>query len=110
MLGFKRVCRVAWTGSNGLACNVFRFALHVYSKFVVGRRNAFILVSSRLISSCPRFPRFLGFAFSPAWFPFRVCTVLALGLTGREPARAARVNSERLCSVYAVFKKSVFCV
>ena len=49
---------------------------------MVGSRNAFILVSFRL-SPVPVFPlspvpRFLGFAFSPAMSPFRVCTVLSV--------------------------------
>ena len=65
MLVFKRVCRVAWTGSNGLACDVLQSALHVYSKFVVGRRNALYSVDLRhsLLVSFPLPP---GPAFS--WF------------------------------------------
>ena len=41
-------------------------------------------------------PAFSWFYVFPAWFPFRVCTVLAHGLPGREPARVARVSAYRV--------------
>ena len=67
MLVFKRFCVDAWTGFVCLACNALQSALHEYSKFAAGSRNA---LHFRL------FPRFPGFAFVPAFPGSRVFLVL----------------------------------
>lgn len=56
MLGFKRVCVDAWQAFVRLPCNALQFALQVYSKFFVGRRNAFNTVNLSL----PHFALFAG--------------------------------------------------
>ena len=68
MLVFKRVCVDAWTGFVCLACNALQSALHEYSKFLAGCRNAFNLVNLSL-------PRFALFALDQVLFVLELVCV-----------------------------------
>ena len=65
MLGFKRVCRDAWTGLNGLACNVLMQVTCNSGFLPMGEEMHFLFVCSRL-PPVPVSPLSPGPAFS--WF------------------------------------------
>ena len=104
MLVFKRVCGVAWQGFVCLACNALQFALHEYSKFAVGRRNAFIssfpLVSFSSPARVPFFSSIVLLALDQTPSVLALVVLVAFDHSDHEMISPIRVIAHGACVVF----------
>ena len=104
MLVFKRFCLVAWTGFVRLACLALQSALHEYSKFAVGSRNASIprLIASIFLLICVNrsSPHFAMFALDQTPFVLALVALLAFDHSDGETISVIRVLAYGACVVF----------